>query len=145
MKSRFISLLVVCSLFTSLVFAQKYEYPKPKKVEQTDTYHGTMVSDPYRWMETADTPELTSWIEAENKLTDSYFEQIPQREAIKDRLTKLWNYERYFAPSKRGKHYFYSKNDGLQNQNVMYITDSLATPAAFSSTPTSSRPTAQWP
>jgi prolyl oligopeptidase len=128
MKSRFISLLVVCSLFTSFVFAQKYEYPKPKKVDQTDTYHGTVVSDPYRWMETADTPELTSWIEAENKLTDSYFEQIPQREAIKDRLTKLWNYERYFAPSKRGKHYFYSKNDGLQNQNVMYITDSLADP-----------------
>jgi prolyl oligopeptidase len=128
MKSRFISLLVVCSLFTSLAFAQKYEYPKPKKVDQTDNYHGTVVSDPYRWMETTDTPELTSWIEAENKLTDSYFEQIPQREAIKDRLTKLWNYERYFAPSKRGKHYFYSKNDGLQNQNVMYITDSLTDP-----------------
>lgn len=128
MKSKVVSLLLVCSLFTSLVFAQKYEYPKPKKVSQTDDYHGTVVSDPYRWMETADTPDLTSWIEAENKLTSSYLEQIPQREEIKNRLTKIWNYERYSSPSKRGRHYFYSRNDGLQNQNVMYITDSISDP-----------------
>lgn len=128
MKSKVVSLLLVCSLFTSLVFAQKYDYPKPKKVSQTDNYHGTVVSDPYRWMETSDTPDLTSWIEAENKLTASYLEQIPQRDEIKKRLTKIWNYERYSSPSKRGAHYFYSRNDGLQNQNVMYITDSISDP-----------------
>lgn len=128
MKSRFISLLVVFGLFTSLVFAQKYDYPKPKKVDQTDNYHGTAVSDPYRWMEASDTPDLTGWIEAQNKLTDSYFQQIPQREKIRDQLTKVWNYERYGSPFKRGKHYFYSKNDGLQNQNVIYIADSVNDP-----------------
>lgn len=128
MKHKFISLLLVCSLFTSIAFAQKAEYPKPKKVDQKDTYHGQVVSDPFRWMETSDTPDLVSWIDAQNKITDSYLAGITQRDSIKERLTKIWNYERYSAPSKRGKNYFYSKNDGLQNQSVMYIASSIDDP-----------------
>lgn len=131
MKHKFISLLLVCSFFTSITFAQKYEYPKAHKGDQSDTYKTVVtqtVSDPYRWMETSDTPELTSWIDAQNKLTDSYLSGITERDAIKERLTRIWNYERYSAPSKRGKYYFYSKNDGLQNQSVMYIADSIDDP-----------------
>jgi prolyl oligopeptidase len=103
---------------------QKLEYPKTNKSNQTDTYHNISVSDPYRWLE-EDSAETKAWIEAQNKLTGSYLATIPQRETIKKRLTELWNYEKYSAPFKAGKHYFYFKNDGLQNQSVMYITDSV--------------------
>ena len=123
---------VVLFIFVSLAigsFAQdKIEYPKTKKVEQTDEYHGVKVSDPYRWLENSDTAEAQASIEAQNKITFSYLNQIPERQQIKDRLTKLWNYERYSAPFKRGDKYFYSKNDGLQNQNVLYIADSINDP-----------------
>lgn len=126
---RLFCLVLVCSLFVPLTFAQaKFEYPQAKKVDQVDDYHGTKVSDPYRWMEASDTTDVVSWIEAQNKITSDYLATIPQRDAIREKLTKLWNYERYGAPAKRGKHYFYSKNDGLQNQSVMYIADSINDP-----------------
>lgn len=129
MMKKLFCFVLVYALLVPFAFAQtKLEYPQAKKVEQVDNYHGTSVSDPYRWMETTDTPDVQSWIEAENKITDGYLDTIPQREAIKEKLTKLWNYEKYSAPSKRGKHYFYSKNDGLQNQSVMYIADSINDP-----------------
>ena len=122
-------LLVVYSLFAPLTFAQnKFEYPQAKKVEQVDTYHGVQVSDPYRWMEATETPDVQSWIAAENKVTSDYLNTISERDIIRERLTKLWNYERYSAPFKRGKNYFYSKNDGLQNQSVMYIANSITDP-----------------
>ena len=111
------------------VFAQtKFEYPKPKKVDQIDDYHGTKVADPYRWMEDPDSADSRAWIEAENKVTDAYLATIPERQKIKDRLTKLWNYEKYSAPFKRGQNYFYTKNDGLQNQSVYYIAKSINDP-----------------
>lgn len=121
----FYAALLISTFMTANIIAQtKFNYPNPKKVEQIDDYHGTKVADPYRWMEEY-SPETTAWIEAENKVTDDYLSQIPERQMIKDRITKLWNYEKYSAPFKQGKHYFYYKNDGLQNQAVLYITDSV--------------------
>jgi prolyl oligopeptidase len=101
-------------------------YPASKKVEQQDNYHGTMVADPYRWLEDANSEETKAWVVEQNKVTQSWLAQIPQREAIKARLTKLWNYERYSVPSKKGGRYFYSRNDGLQNQAVLYTAKTLA-------------------
>src|SRR5215210_1213291 len=124
MKYRFTLLIIMC-LIAAPVFAQtKLEYPKTKKVEQTDDYHGTKVSDPYRWLEDDNSAETKAWVEAQNKVTFDYLNQIPERAKIKARLTELWNYEKYSAPFKRGSKYFYSKNDGLQNQSVFYVADS---------------------
>ena len=125
---RSLSFLFVFSLMSLTIFGQKFDYPKAKKVDQVDDYHGTKVADPFRWLEDPDAPDSRQWIEAQNKITDAYLSQIPERAAIKDRLTKLWNYERYSLPFKRGKNYFYSKNDGLQNQSVMYIASSPTDP-----------------
>jgi prolyl oligopeptidase len=100
-------------------------YPPARKGEQVDDYHGTKVADPYRWLEDLDSAETKSWVEAENRLTFDYLNEIPSRAKIKDRLTKLWNYERYGVPLKRGSRYFYSKNNGLQNQSVLYTVTSL--------------------
>lgn len=107
---------------------QKYQYPNPKKTNQIDEYHGTKVADPFRWLEDPDAPDSRTWIDAQNKITDTYLATIPERNMIKDRLTKLWNYERYSSPFKVGKYYFYYKNDGLQNQSVMYIANSVTDP-----------------
>jgi prolyl oligopeptidase len=127
-RKSFAVLCLLAFLVTSIPAQNGFNYPKPKKVEQVDDYHGTKVSDPYRWMEDSKSADLASWIEAENKITDSFLSSIPQREAIKNRLTELWNYERYSAPGKVGSRYIYSKNDGLQNQSVLYITDSITDP-----------------
>ena len=123
-KRFFYIVLLTVLLMISNISAQKLEYPKPNKGNQIDDYHGTKVADPYRWMEeySADT---TAWIDSENKVTSDYLSKIPERQIIKDRITKLLNYEKYSAPTKHGKHYFYSKNFGLQNQSVMYIADSV--------------------
>ena len=121
--------LLILTCLTAGVFAQtKIEYPQTRKVEQTDDYHGTKISDAYRWLEDDNSAETKTWVEAQNKLTFAYLNQIPQREKIKVRLTELWNYERYSAPLKAGKHYFYTKNDGLQNQSVWYISESPTDP-----------------
>jgi prolyl oligopeptidase len=112
--------------FSAGIFAQtKIEYPKTRKVEQTDDYHGTRVADPYRWLEDDNSAETKSWVEAQNKVTNAYLATIPERETIKKRLTELWNYEKYSAPFKEGGKYFYYKNDGLQNQSVLYVADSV--------------------
>ncbi|MEO6392199.1 MAG: prolyl oligopeptidase family serine peptidase [Pyrinomonadaceae bacterium] len=104
----------------------KLNYPTPRKGDQVDDYFGTKVADPYRWLEDPDSAETRAWVEAENQVTFSYLDQIPERATIKERLTKLWNYERYSVPFKEGGRYFYYKNDGLQNQSVLYTTDTLA-------------------
>ncbi len=100
-------------------------YPKAKTVDQVDDYHGTNVADPYRWLEDTDSADTKAWVEAENKLTFSYLDQIPYRGAIRDRLLKLWNYERFTAPEQEGGRYFYQHNNGLQNQNVLLVAESL--------------------
>ncbi|MBA2335344.1 MAG: S9 family peptidase [Blastocatellia bacterium] len=129
MLNKFLLVLLFFSFLVSSVPAQKkFDYPKPRKSDQVDDYHGTKVADPYRWMEEGDSADTKSWIEAQNKLTGSYLATIPERAAIKNRLTELWNYERFSAPSKIGSKYIYSKNDGLQNQSVLYIADSINDP-----------------
>ena len=101
-------------------------YPATKKVTQVDDYHGTKVADPYRWLEDLDTADTKAWVVAQNRLTDAYLAEIPARQKIKERMTKLWNFERYGIPSREGESYFYTKNDGLQNQSVLYTVASLA-------------------
>jgi prolyl oligopeptidase len=103
----------------------KLDYPKAKRVDQVDDYHGTRVADPYRWLEDTDSPDTLAWVQAENKLTFGYLDQIPYRNAIHERLTKLWNYERFGVPEQRGGRYFYQHNNGLQNQSVLLVADSL--------------------
>jgi prolyl oligopeptidase len=101
-------------------------YPAAKKAAQVDDYHGTRVADPYRWLEDLDTADTKAWVEAQNRLTDAYLAEIPARQKIKERLTKLWNFERYGIPFREGDRYFYTKNDGLQNQSVLYTVRSLS-------------------
>ncbi len=105
--------------------SKTFAYPPAKKVDQIDDYHGVKVADPYRWLENPDSADSRAWIEAQNKLTFGFLNEIPERGKIKDRLTKLWNYEKYSPPFKEGGRYFYFKNDGLQNQNVLYTLKSL--------------------
>ena len=128
-KRTFSFILVVAFLAANAPAQSKFDYPKPRRGDQVDDYHGTRVPDPYRWMEQTESDETKSWIEAENKLTDAYLATIPQREKIKNRLTEIWNYERYSAPNKiTDGFYIYSKNDGLQNQSVLYKTSSIEDP-----------------
>ena len=100
-------------------------YPSSHKSNQVDNYHGTLVADPYRWLEDPDSEETRAWIEAQNQVTFNYLSEIPTREKIKQRLTKLWDYEKYGIPFKEGDRYFYFKNDGLQNQSVLYTLKTL--------------------
>jgi prolyl oligopeptidase len=105
------------------------KYPDSRLADTTDTLHGRALPDPYRWLEDPNSAETKAWVEAQNRVTFGYLEQIPARAAIKDRLTKLWNYERYGSPSREGDWYIFSKNDGLQNQAVIYKTRALDAPA----------------
>lgn len=105
--------------------AAKLTYPDSRRSDQVDDYHGEKVADPYRWLEDLDSAETEAWVEAQNKLTFGYLAQIPQRAAIKERLTQLWDFERFGLPVKRGNRYFYTRNDGLQNQAVLHVADSL--------------------
>ncbi|NJM71531.1 MAG: S9 family peptidase [Scytonema sp. RU_4_4] len=100
-------------------------YPPSPKNNQVDNYHGTLVADPYRPLENPDSVETKAWIEAQNKVTFGYLQEIPAREKIKQRLTKLWDYEKYSVPFKEGNRYFYFKNNGLQNQSVLYTLKTL--------------------
>ncbi len=118
--------LLITMFLTAGIYAQtKIEYPQTRKVEQTDDYHGTRISDPYRWLEDDNSTETKAWVEAQNKVTFAYLNGIPERAKIKARLTELWNYERYSAPFEQGGKYFYTKNDGLQNQSVWYVAESV--------------------
>ncbi|HZY87995.1 MAG TPA: prolyl oligopeptidase family serine peptidase [Gemmataceae bacterium] len=102
-------------------------YPETRRGDQVDVYHGTRVADPYRWLEddVRRSSEVAAWVAAQNKVTSAYLNAIPQREAIRKRLTELWDYPRYSAPHKEGGRYFFSKNDGLQNQSVLYTMEAL--------------------
>ncbi len=115
-------------MFTSAVPApaQTLQYPAARKSDVVDDYHGTRVPDPYRWLEDPDSPESRAWIEAQNRLTAAYLAEIPARATIRGRLTKLWNYPKYGSPFRKAGCYFFLKNDGLQNQSVLYKQASLA-------------------
>jgi prolyl oligopeptidase len=103
----------------------KSAYPQTAKVEHVDTYHGVAVADPYRWLEDDNAENTKAWVTEQNKLTFGYLEKIPERAAIRARLTQLWNFERYGIPFKEGGRYFFFKNDGLQNQSVLYTLTAL--------------------
>jgi prolyl oligopeptidase len=100
-------------------------YPETRRVDQTDEYHGVEVPDPYRWLEAdvRESAEVAAWVKKQNKVAAAFLEAIPERPEIERRLTELWNYERYSPPSQEGGRYFYTKNDGLQNQSVLYVAD----------------------
>src|ERR1051326_542988 len=104
---------------------RRLAYPPARRVNQVDDFHGTKVADPYRWLEEENSPETRAWIEAENKLTFDYLSRIAERPRIKERLTQLWNYERYGIPFQEGGRYFFTRNDGLQNQSALYMLQSL--------------------
>lgn len=132
MLRKALSFIVLCAFLATTAFAQKWNYPQPRRSDQVDDFHGVKVADPYRWMEDTDSPETRAWIDAENKITFDYLSTIPQREAIKKRLTELWNYERISAPSKVTEgFYIYGKNDGLQNQSVLYRSKSIDDPGTI--------------
>ena len=100
-------------------------YPHTKQEAQSDNYHGVEVTDPYRWLEDPDGESTKAWVQAQNEVTNSYLATISARDKIQQRLTQLWDYEKYSSPFKRGQRYFYFKNDGLQNQSVLYTLASL--------------------
>ncbi|MBJ7427893.1 MAG: S9 family peptidase, partial [Bacteroidia bacterium] len=95
-------------------------YPKAKTVNQTDNYHGTSIADPYRWLENDTAQEVIEWVKEENKVTQNYLGQIPYRTNIKNRLTEIWDYPKYSSPFKEGNWYYFFKNEGLQNQSILY-------------------------
>ena len=109
-----------------------FVYPETEKITHVDNYHGTEIPDPYRWLENDTTQKVANWVQAQNKLTFGYLNQIPFREKIKERLTKIWNYPKYGTPFKRGANYYFYKNDGLQNQSILYVQQGLTgTPEVF--------------
>lgn len=127
---------IVLSLFALSLFACKQEkqaaekitlmkYPDTKKDSTTDNYFGTQIADPYRWLENDTSTETKTWVDAQNKVTQNYLEQIPYRAYIKKRLTEIWNYPKESAPFKVGEYYFSTKNDGLQNQSIWFIKKGL--------------------
>ena len=103
----------------------QFDYSATMTIEHTDDYHGTKVADPYRWLEDETSAETAAWIEAQNAVTFPYLERIPYRQALLDRVTRLNDYERYSAPSRKGPYFFFSKNEGLQNQSVLYVQSGL--------------------
>ena len=101
------------------------DYPETKTVTQQDNYHGTVVSDPYRWLEEEKSEEVSAWVESQNTLARPYLAELPSRERYKERLTALWDYEKYSTPYMVNGKLFYSYNDGLQNQYVLYMADGV--------------------
>jgi len=115
---------VLIVLFASTICAQ-LKYPVTKKGNVVDDYHGTKVSDPFRWLEDDNSEETKAWVIEQNKVTNEYLSKIPIREKLKQRFEKLYNYPKYGAPFKAGDKYYFFKNDGLQNQSVMYVKEKL--------------------
>ncbi len=103
----------------------KLNYPVARKVETVDDYFGTKIADPYRWLENDTSRETAAWVKAENDVTNGYLAGIPFREKIRERLTRMWNFARYSVPFRQGPYYFYFKNDGLQNQSVLFVRQGL--------------------
>ena len=122
------ALAVALSLASVATAAGTLTYPQTKTDGTSDVYHGVKVDDPYRWLEqdVRESDDVHKWVEAENKVTFAYLEGIPERDRIKQRLTQLWNFEKYGVPHKEGDHYFYLLNDGLQNQSVLYTQAGLS-------------------
>ena len=125
MKQKIFLILIVFLIWFSSCSESKIDYPETKKVKQIDEYFGIEVEDPYRWLENDKSEETEEWVKSQNELTYTYLKQIPYREKIKNRLTELWDFETMISPLKKGDEYFFFKNNGLQDQNVLYIQNSL--------------------
>lgn len=122
-KIRLLTVICIAGSVTCAL-SQTVQYPQTRKADQVDEYHAVKVADPYRWLEDTDSPETAAWVQAQNKVTSAYLEGIAERSAIRKKLTELWNYERYGVPQQEGGRYFYLRNDGLQNQGVLYTAAS---------------------
>jgi prolyl oligopeptidase len=128
---------IVCGVILMMIEGQAaagdraapMRYPEAPRAETVDEYHGRKIADPYRPLEDPDSPATRAWVEAENRVTFEFLESIPERAAIRDRLRALWDYEKYSPPRRESGRYFYSYNTGLQNQSVLYTTDTLDGPA----------------
>jgi len=121
-----VGVFFACSVFATQSLAQNMiEYPKSKTVDQVDMFFSTEVADPYRWLEedVRNSEDVKQWVEAQNEVTQAYLAKLPYRKEIEDRLTRLWDFEKYRPPTKRGDKYYFYKNDGLQNQYVLYQSD----------------------
>lgn len=119
-----IVLFIIIMVMFSCDF-EKIQYPVTKKTNIIDDYFGTKVLDPYRWLECDTCSDVKEWVNAQNQVTFAYLAKIPFRNSLKERITQLYDYQRQSAPDKKGKYYFYFKNEGLQNQPVLYITDDV--------------------
>jgi len=121
-----LSLAVICTLFNSFLIAQKdFHYPVTEKQDVTDVYFGTTIMDPYRWLEDDRSARTEDWVRQENRVTENYLKDISSRDKIRTRLTELWNFNKESAPYKKGNSFFCFRNNGLQNQSVMYIKKTL--------------------
>ena len=121
----FAAVLAVCACQRVNPEATSLEYPFAERSSHTDVYFGETVADPYRWMEDLESDEVASWVEAENEIAAPYLADIESHDQFQMRLTELWDYERFSAPIEKGGRYFYSRNDGLQDQSVVYVAESL--------------------
>jgi len=120
-----LSTIIACNNAEQKEEQKTIVYPVTKKVDTIDTYFGTKIADPYRWLEDDRSAETEAWVKEQNKTTFDYLAAIPFRDKIKNRLTQIWNFEKRSAPFKKGKNYFFYKNDGIQNQSVLYVQESL--------------------
>lgn len=126
MKFRYVLLFaMIVVMVTACKEQQTFKYPETRKVDTVDNYFGEQVADPYRWLEDDRSEETAQWVKAQNKVTFEYLDAIPFRDKIKERLTELWNYPKTTTPFKEGGRYFFFKNDGLQNQSVLYVQEDL--------------------
>ena len=123
MKQKVFLIILLIAIIGVSCNNNKLNYPETNKVDQVDEYFGVTVEDPYRWLEDDRSPETEAWVKAQNELTYSYLAEIPYREKIKDRLEQLWNFETMQSPVQVGEKLFYFKNNGLQNQDVLYIQE----------------------
>jgi prolyl oligopeptidase len=132
MKNQILTIIVMAMLIScNGPMKNKIVYPATKKSDVTDTYFGTKVPDPYRWLEDDKSAETAEWVKEQNKVTFGYLDAIPYREELKSRLEKMWNYEKYTAPHKEGAYIYYSRNNGLQNQFVIYRQKNNGDPEVF--------------
>ena len=124
---RWLVALLTAGIYAPMLEADPIHYPPSKREDRVETIHGKPVPDPYRWLEddVRKSPEVRQWVDAQSKLTQDYLKAIPEREGIQKKLTALWNYEKVTAPAKVAGRYFFRKNDGLQNQAVLYVMEKL--------------------
>lgn len=125
---------IYLAMMTGSTMAQQagITYPQTHKTDVTDNYHGTTIADPYRWLEDDNSPETKAWVKEQNAVTRAYLDKLPYHDAIKKRLEELWNYPKIGAPFQKGAYYYFFKNDGLQNQSVLYRQKTLTgTPEVF--------------